>query len=497
MTDLTTFPLNEAMFIRPRILPLSAWTGHVPFGSWLVGTMRPSSIVELGTHKGTSFLSFCQSVQENGLATRCYAVDTWEGDIHAGEYGDAVYNELRAYHEPLYGGFAQLMRMTFDEASDYFPSASIDILHIDGLHTYEAVKHDFESWKDKLSNRAVVLFHDTHVKERNFGVWKFWREICTQYPSFEFAHSHGLGVLAVGADYPEALDSLFDRAGGNGTMDIERLFEFLGSRLKVEFNVAGLVRDIQDRDKQVSDLHEIVSRLNSEADSRIAELLARDAIVQELSSSIGGASSKVETLASRIDRVVQMIDAERSRSEACQAELGARLQDEHQSSTALFRRRVADLETAIFERDERLRELDEIQSESDRRYGELEEEIARIQQELLGESTKREGLELELEIHVAERARLADALEAASKRCSVREEDISRLQTLMSEMTKQLEQTRSERDRFDELLTRERQQGEDVRRELNATRSERDLVAAELAMAKRSLIRKIIDAVRG
>lgn len=194
------FKLNPGMFLQPRATPTSAWTGHIPFAGWLVNALRPRMLVELGTHSGASYLAFCQAIREGGLAVRAFAVDTWKGDEHSGSYGEEVFSDLQTYNQAHYSDFSTLMRMTFDEAVQYFDAASVDLLHIDGLHTYEAVRHDFETWKPKLSSRAVVLFHDTCVRDRGFGVWKFFAELCETHPSFEFTHTHGLGVVFVGSE---------------------------------------------------------------------------------------------------------------------------------------------------------------------------------------------------------------------------------------------------------------------------------------------------------
>jgi GT2 family glycosyltransferase/predicted O-methyltransferase YrrM len=207
-----------------------SWRQHVPFAMLLVDLVRPRTLVELGVHYGDSYCSFCQAVAELRLATACYGVDTWKGDPHASYYGPEVLADLAAHHNSLYGGFSHLMQSTFDEALKHFGDGTIDILHIDGYHTYEAVKHDFEAWLPKMSPRGVVLLHDINEKQRDFGAWKVWDEIKVRYPHFEFMHCHGLGILAAGQEPPEELSWLFG-ATDKRVAAIRDFFFCLGERL--------------------------------------------------------------------------------------------------------------------------------------------------------------------------------------------------------------------------------------------------------------------------
>lgn len=230
MSDDFRLEAHPAILMKPRIVAPYGWVGHIPFAYLAVDLLKPRSIVELGTHSGNSYMAFCQAVRKLGLPSQCRAVDSWEGDEHASHYGDNVFDALRGRHDPLYGDFSQLLRMDFDAAVDQFDDGGIDLLHIDGLHTYEAVRHDFETWRRKLSRRAVVLLHDTGVEGRGFGVNQFYAELATQYPCFDFRHSNGLGVVAVGDEVPDAFMA-FLRHAQAGPATMRCFFEALASTL--------------------------------------------------------------------------------------------------------------------------------------------------------------------------------------------------------------------------------------------------------------------------
>lgn len=235
----------KAFSLRENPMP-SAWEAHVPFMYCLIDFLRPRRFVELGTHYGNSFFAACQGSRDGKTGTECIAIDTWDGDSHTGRYDEEVFKSFVAALNRDYGDVGWYIRKDFEEACHQFEAGAIDLLHIDGLHTLEAVLQDFEMWLPKLSESGVVLFHDTQVRERDFGVYLAWEKLREEYPSFEFDHGNGLGVLLVGMSPSLEAQTLFQ---GMESADVagllKHLFSSLGGLSPIRSNVRN--RTLEER----------------------------------------------------------------------------------------------------------------------------------------------------------------------------------------------------------------------------------------------------------
>jgi glycosyltransferase involved in cell wall biosynthesis len=277
----------------------NAWIGHIPFASWLIKSIEPEMFVELGTHSGNSYFSFCQAVSEANLSTKCYAIDSWEGDEHAGYYGDQIFGQVNAHNLEYYAEFSRLLRMTFDDATNCFANGSIDLLHIDGYHTYEAVKHDFEAWLLKLAPGAVVLFHDTNVREGGFGVWKLWEELQAQYPlNIEFTHSHGLGVLQLANGSVEKQLPWLS-PGVTEQKILKNYFSTLGIRQIERFEFRDLRDAIIEKNGQIAALNQIMAERNE-------QITGLNQVVGEREGQIAGLN---EAVAERDEQIIRLNQA--------------------------------------------------------------------------------------------------------------------------------------------------------------------------------------------
>jgi hypothetical protein len=249
----------------------SAWLGHAPFLKFLIREQKPSLFVELGVHNGFSYFVGCQSIRECSLNSKSFAIDHWEGDQQAGLFEDSVYQGVMSLNTK-YSDFSTLLKMSFAEALKIFKDQTIDLLHIDGFHSYEAIKEDFETWLPKVSPNGIILLHDIHVRRNTFGVYKFWREIKSQFKTIEFVGSHGLGVVFLGEVPVGKLDELVRRSLDGELAQIQGTFGSITDDVVQNAKSVELLGALAERDSALAERDSALA----ERDSALAE---RDSVL--------------------------------------------------------------------------------------------------------------------------------------------------------------------------------------------------------------------------
>lgn len=307
-----------------RLVFPPAWVGHIPFAFWVVEAVRPRLFVELGTHTGNSFGAFTQAASRLSLDARFVAVDHWRGDEHAGKYAEDTYEDVKSYFSGNYPEIAELLRMDFDAATSEFEDGSIDLLHIDGFHTYEAVKHDFDRWLPKMSRRGVVLLHDTNVRERDFGVFRLMDELSERYPAFEFVHSHGLGVVQVGLEASDSVKFLMTGEVDDDGIPARDYFSTLGNALVGRAFAKILSGDDSD---QLERGFGLASLRKQEFEAENAQLLKVEAQLRgelgRLTNEYGLALDELRKVSVEKDRLVEELERFRASRDALAADIPA------------------------------------------------------------------------------------------------------------------------------------------------------------------------------
>jgi len=489
--------ISPASFWTPeRLGPQMSWLEHAPFAFWLVDALRPRTLVELGTHGGFSYFTFCEAVQRGMLDTRCYAIDTWTGDEHAGFYGEEVFGEVASHNARRYAAFSTLLRSTFDAAASHFSDGTIDLLHIDGRHFYEDAKHDFETWQPKLSAAAIVLFHDVNVRERGFGVFRLWEELRARYPHFEFLHGHGLGVLAMGTHLPASLRDLFAAAAEpETTTHIRTAYARLGTAVSLSLREHELVEKVEDIAAKAEGLTTQLAQQRLETGTLREELAAQAAKAQAV---LGEVSALAEALAGEKGRTADLeSQLARSSTEA------ARLETELAAQTAQATRLEAEAARRAAEAESSARILE---AEVARRAAEAESSVRRLE----AEAAKRAAdLEIQLAQRSADAARLEAKLAAQATHAMRQEAEAAkqaaeaeaRARRQEAEAAKQLSEAEARARRLESTcadacarlaeleirLSKQTAEGAHREAELMRTRTQADSLGRELDMSQRQL----------
>jgi predicted O-methyltransferase YrrM len=101
-------------------------------------------------------------------------------------------------------------RATFNRIAEILGERRLDLLFIDGDHSYSGVKHDFETYSILVRDGGWIAFHDIVPDYRTrFGIStsgytgdvpRYWREVRERWPSLEIVEAegqdgYGIGVL--------------------------------------------------------------------------------------------------------------------------------------------------------------------------------------------------------------------------------------------------------------------------------------------------------------
>lgn len=165
-----------------------------------VENLRPKTILEIGTARGGSLFAFVKLADP---AAQIFSIDLPNGDFGGGypAYRRAFYESFKRPHQQL-----SLMRTdshlqeTVDTLKELLKSQPLDFLFIDGDHTYEGVKKDFELYAPMVRSGGLIAFHDIaeHPAEWNVGVRLFWNELKEKFATEEFIENTSQGWGGIG-----------------------------------------------------------------------------------------------------------------------------------------------------------------------------------------------------------------------------------------------------------------------------------------------------------
>ena len=157
-----------AMQKLSEVAPFLALIGH------------PRTVVEIGAGHGGMLAAFCAVSAEDATII---SVDL-EGGPFAPSGGGVSDTELRSRANPKPHQKLHLVRgdSRDREICDYVASLTpngIDVLLIDGDHTYEGVSSDFRAYAPLVAPDGIIALHDIlpHSRVRECQVDRFWREL--------------------------------------------------------------------------------------------------------------------------------------------------------------------------------------------------------------------------------------------------------------------------------------------------------------------------------
>jgi predicted O-methyltransferase YrrM len=186
-------PVLETIQVRSELLRFAE----------IVANLKPKTLLEIGTNKGGTLCILSR------LATPDAVIISL--DLPGGDFGGGY----KGYHASIFKHFTRenqkihLLRGDSHSVDmetavrEIVGNGKLDLLFIDGDHTYEGVKKDFESYLDLVRPGGVIAFHDIveHTSILTCQVSRLWHEIKSRYRHEEIVESPSQGWAGIGILY--------------------------------------------------------------------------------------------------------------------------------------------------------------------------------------------------------------------------------------------------------------------------------------------------------
>lgn len=200
-------PSNPTSILYPRTFSgLPAVQLRKEFSPLLsrVKELAPRSYLEIGTARGDSFHEI---VSHMPPGSRAVAVDMPQQQWGLKDSGRMLRAAVTDLNKKGYDCYVIWGDSTSPEVVGRVRAfAPYDLVFIDGDHSYEGVKADFENY-GRLGR--TVVFHDTadpgrpNKRGETIQVSKFWEEVKTLHPHEDFVDGEAPAPMGIGVLYRE------------------------------------------------------------------------------------------------------------------------------------------------------------------------------------------------------------------------------------------------------------------------------------------------------
>jgi len=168
----------------------------------IVGKLRPKVVLEIGTARGGTLCVLSRLADPNATIVSV--------DLPSGQFGGGY----KWFHIPIFKRFprrGQKLHLLRGDSHgpemlravrEVLGQRTLDLLFIDGDHSYDGVKQDFEKYMPLVTQGGMVVLHDIapHVLE-SCQVARFWNELKTRYKTQEIIENQQQGWAGIGLVY--------------------------------------------------------------------------------------------------------------------------------------------------------------------------------------------------------------------------------------------------------------------------------------------------------